>query len=357
MKISFDGNRSGFSADLEAAVDRFLSAQPSGRTATAGVRLKAIALLCIAVLAYALLLADVVGRAGALGLAMLFGLASLLLLFNVGHDASHGAFSHSPRVNRWLSHVWDAIGISSRVWALRHNVAHHTFTNIVGTDLDIAQGFLLRLNPHERRRWFHRFQHVYAPLVYCGFSLYIILVRDFQLLAEPRFGNREMGRPSVRRYATAAAAKLAYLGDCVVAPTVVTRWSLLEVLTGFLLVHAVLGIVMAFVLAPTHITEGIAFEVPPPDGRISRPWADHQLVSAIDVAPYSRALGMLCGGLNMQIAHHLFPHVCHAHYRAITRIVEATARRWRLPYRSRPLLAAMRAHLSHLRTMGLAPQA
>jgi len=40
------------------------------------------------------------------------------------------------------------------------------------------------------------------------------------------------------------------------------------------------------------------------------------------------------GGLNYQIEHHLFPTICHVHYREISEIVKKTAQEFNLPYNS-----------------------
>jgi fatty acid desaturase len=57
--------------------------------------------------------------------------------------------------------------------------------------------------------------------------------------------------------------------------------------------------------------------------------------------------------LHTHIIHHLFPGVCHTHYRALTPFVIAAAAESGQNYRSHPtLLSALKAHLRHLRAMG-----
>ncbi len=64
-------------------------------------------------------------------------------------------------------------------------------------------------------------------------------------------------------------------------------------------------------------------------------------------------LGAFVGWLNFQIEHHLFPDVCHVHYPAIARIVEATCRESGIPYHSAPTLhAAVASHYRFLRALG-----
>ena len=87
--------------------------------------------------------------------------------FGIAHDALHGAYtSHSRLTIFGLS--FDALGASSYLWKITHNIVHHTYTNIHGVDEDLAVSPLLRLSPNAERPWFHRLQHSYAfPLYAC----------------------------------------------------------------------------------------------------------------------------------------------------------------------------------------------
>ena len=76
------------------------------------------------------------------GLAALGGLVvgTLLIAFCIHHDANHGAYFRSTRFNHLLGLTADVVlGISSYAWRVKHNVAHHTYTNVDGYDDDISQ--------------------------------------------------------------------------------------------------------------------------------------------------------------------------------------------------------------------------
>ena len=51
-------------------------------------------------------------------------------------------------------------------WKIQHNILHHTYTNIYGLDEDIHDKPILRLSPHGRLGFLHRYQHVYGFLLY-----------------------------------------------------------------------------------------------------------------------------------------------------------------------------------------------
>src|SRR4051794_5392334 len=109
----------------------------------------------------------------ALGLlAISIGLATAGIGFSVMHDANHGATSSSPWLNRVLSLSLDLIGASSALWRDKHNVKHHTYTNVAGADPDLeGGGALLRLAPWQPRKKWHRFQHLYVWIIYAFFPL------------------------------------------------------------------------------------------------------------------------------------------------------------------------------------------
>jgi linoleoyl-CoA desaturase len=67
----------------------------------------------------------------------------------------------------------------------------------------------------------------------------------------------------------------------------------------------------------------------------------------------SKLACFLCGGLNMQVEHHLFPKVCHIHYPELSEIVKKTALEFNVPYNEQPtFLSALKSHYFILRKMG-----
>jgi linoleoyl-CoA desaturase len=64
-------------------------------------------------------------------------------------------------------------------------------------------------------------------------------------------------------------------------------------------------------------------------------------------------LSWYVGGLNYQIEHHLFPRVCHVHYRNLSPIVERLAAKHGVPYNDYPTLwQAIRSHYRMLKRLG-----
>ncbi len=63
----------------------------------------------------------------------------------------------------------------------------------------------------------------------------------------------------------------------------------------------------------------------------------------------SKLASFLCGGLNLQIEHHLFPKVSHVHYPAISKIIQEKCIEYNVPYNQYPTM--MEALASHFRVM------
>ncbi len=91
----------------------------------------------------------------ALALAISLGLSMAAVGFNIQHDGSHHAYSDRRWVNTLMAMSLDLLGGSSYVWARKHNVVHHSFSNITGHDDDINIGFFGRLSPHQKRMKIH----------------------------------------------------------------------------------------------------------------------------------------------------------------------------------------------------------
>jgi linoleoyl-CoA desaturase len=100
----------------------------------------------------------------ALGRVALGGLVvgTVLIGFCVQHDANHGAYFRTRRLNHLMGWTADAmLGFSSYAWRVKHNVAHHTYTNVDGYDDDISQTPFARLMPTQAPKPLYRLQHLY----------------------------------------------------------------------------------------------------------------------------------------------------------------------------------------------------
>lgn len=286
-----------------------------------------------------------------------FGMGSAFFIISIGHDASHGAYSHNPRVNKLLSYSWNMVGISSYMWALKHNLGHHAFTNVPESDPDISQNKLLRLNPEYPYRSFYRYQHLYAIFLYALLSVFIVFFKDFLLYSKSRFGNKIIRRHPAKEWGILLITKVFYFTYSLAIPLVVLPFAWWQVLLMYFASHAVAGIALALMLVPPHINPYTFYTSPDGSGMIKNCWARHQIESTIDLSAGSSWVNWFTGGLNTHIVHHLYPQVCHIHYRRITPIIEATAKEFGITYTNVPILRALGDHFRFLKELGRRPEA
>ena len=83
-------------------------------------------------------------------------------------------------VNEMMGHSLNLLGGSVYFWKLKHNVNHHTFTNVEGMDDDIDIKPWVRVHEGQPKHWFHRFQHIYGLLLYGLTYLFWIFYNDLK---------------------------------------------------------------------------------------------------------------------------------------------------------------------------------
>ena len=122
--------------------------------------------------------------------------------------------------------------------------------------------------------------------------------------------------------------------------------------------HYIAGFMLAIIFQPAHVIDGTEFPLPDNDRVLENNWAIHQLLTTTNFGNKSKWFSWYVGGLNFQIEHHLFPNVCHVHYRKIASIVKATAHEYGLPYKSATtFFGALQGHARLLKQLGLKPVA
>lgn len=269
---------------------------------------------------------------------LLMGLGKAGIGLSVMHDANHGSYSRHPMVNKIVSYVMNMVGGSSINWQIQHNILHHSFTNVDGLDEDIDAGILLRFSPNQKRYPFHRAQWVYAWFFYGLMTIMWATTKDFRQLIRYKRENmiESTGRSFPGLMTELIISKILYYGYVLIIPLMTIQLAWWQILLGFLAMHFVAGFTLACIFQPAHVMQSTEFPTPDKDGNLENTWAIHQLMTTTNFAPASRLFSWFIGGLNYQIEHHLFPNICHVHYRKISRIVRETAEEYGLPYHSYP---------------------
>jgi linoleoyl-CoA desaturase len=307
---------------------------------------KTIVTLSVYVTTYILLLSNQFSPSVLLMIAVVHGFFTAMIGLNIAHDAIHGAYASSPRGNRVLGSSFNFIGANDFMWKCSHNGMHHSHANIVGYDADIDQIPMIRLNPHQDLWWIHRFQHFYILFFYSLTSIAWVFARDYVEYFHPKINGKSKTVRPVRELLRMVLYKFIYYSLFVAIPFMVMDIPWQYFVIGFVIMHLVEGLTLALIFQLAHVTEGTNFPRPDDDGKIDHCWAAHQLYTTANY---------ICGGLNFQIEHHLFPAICHVHYKHIAPIVEQTAKEYGLPYNNHPTyFGALNSHIRQLKEFGTA---
>lgn len=281
-----------------------------------------------------------------------FGMSGIGM--GVMHDAIHGSYFKNSNLNKIFGYSMNLIGANATVWRLQHNVLHHTYTNIQESDDDINMPFFLRFSPHDIKYKVHRFQFIYVWFIYSISTLIWITIKDFVRL----FRYRKMGlinskKEFLNNLNTLIIWKLLYYAYALVLPAIFLPFSFGIILLAFLSMHVVTGLLISCVFQVAHIMPGVSYPQSNQNGKIENNWLVHQLMTTSNFSPHSRIFSWLIGGLNYQIEHHLFPNICHIHYREISPMVKETALKYGMPYHEKSsFLDAIYDHIKMLKILG-----
>lgn len=348
----FDSNDE-FIRALRPRIDLYFAGKGKQPRDCPGMYLKTAVVLSSLAVLYVLLVFFATTWWQALPLAVLLGLASAAVGFNIQHDASHRAYSTHSWINKALAMTLDLIGASSYVWARKHNSIHHSYANITGQDDDINLGPLGRLSPHQPRLRIHRWQHFYLWFFYGLLPLKWHLYDDFRDVGAGRIGVHRLPRPKGRDLAVFICGKAIFFGLVFAIPLQFHPfWAVSAFYIGISFVE---GVVLSIVFQMAHCVEEAEFQMPnPTTGRMETSWAVHQAESTVDFAPENRLLSWFIGGLNFQIEHHLLPQVCHIHYPALAPLVREVCAEFGVRYSvNETFRAGLRSHFRWLRRMGM----
>lgn len=285
---------------------------------------------------------------------VLLGCFTAAIGFNVMHDGAHGSFSKYKLVNKLAGFSLNFLGASAIMWNMKHNIIHHTYTNIDGVDDDIEAGPFLRFASTQKRLKFHKFQHYYFWFLYTLLHIVWIFVSDFKKYFHKKIGVVQLRKMTLKEHISFWVAKVTYLFMVVALPIYLlgfVKW-----LFGFLLVTMVTGFVISIVFQLAHTVEHTNFPLPSENsGKIENEWAIHQVVTTANFATDNKLISWLVGGLNFQIEHHLFPKISHVHYPAISKIIRKTCEEYGIKYMEFPKMRhAIVSHVAYLRRLGQA---
>lgn len=352
MRYTFESKQSPFFPVLKDRIDTYFTENNLHTSGEWKLYLKGLFQVFTALSLYITLVFFTPNPIVAILLCIALGINLAVVGFNVMHEGGHNTFSRFSWLNHLAAYFLNVLGGSIYYWKRKHNINHHTYTNIEGMDSDIDVKPFMRLHPEQPLRWYHRFQHVYWVILYGMSYLAWIFHDDFQKYFKgeitPTSGKKKL---PFKEHLIFWFTKLGYIGLYMVVPVFLVGW--LPWLIGFAIVTFTCGLAISIVFQLAHVVEITEFHTTD-EQETHHEWAVHQLASTANFATSSKLLYWLLGGLNFQIEHHLFPRISHIHYPKISKLIRETCKENNILYLEYTTMArAIWSHLTHLRRLGV----
>lgn len=294
-----------------------------------------------------------------------FGAGVLLLWLHkqleateIGHTALHGAYDRFGKDTGFHSQEFHwRVPIDEESWRYGHNVRHHGNTNVAGKDPDIHFG-PIRLTEHTPWAGHHRFQVPFAlgilfPTFAFMMNMHFTGVHDYW------FGNDRGGMDVLEDKQPKTVLRAHWKLIRKYIPYYVYEFGLFPLLAGPFWWKVVLGnalsemmrdIYSAATIFCGHIGEDTA-AYPEGDKAGSRgAWYARQAEATNNFeVPY--ALSVLCGGLDLQIEHHLFAKLAPERLREIAPAVREACEEHGVAYRTASWPRTLKSAFAHLRNL------
>lgn len=341
-----------FYSDLKARVKNYFESEGTQATGTKELYFKAGILVGLTFIIYAHLIFFTPNSIAGIFECALLGILTASIGFNVMHDGSHGSFSRSKILNGFAAFSLNVFGGNSFMWNLKHNLIHHSYTNVDGFDDDINVQPWLRMSKTQNKYKLHKYQHIYFWFLYAQLFLFWVFVLDYQKYFRKKIGAIDLSRMAYYDHLTFWIFKAVHAFLFVALP--IYQVGFLHWLVGFFIFNGVAGLVLSLVFQLAHTVEATAFPMPDENtGQLADDWAIHQIKTTSNFATGNRLISWLLGGLNFQVEHHLFPKISHVHYPAISQILRETCREYGIRYiEYTKVRYALASHIAFLKQMG-----
>lgn len=272
-----------------------------------------------------------------------------LQAMEIGHTVLHGAYDRIEGNGRFHSERFRwAVPIDEAAWRRSHNVGHHQYTNVAGRDPDLAYG-AIRLSP--RVPWQPRHRHQLWSVAYTWLGLGFFMNLHATGLDRVYLGDAEPERAQLLEQHREAGRKYLryYMVEYVLFPALAgAGWW--KVLLGNWLAERMRDLYSAATIFCGHIGADVHDYAEGTRPKSRAQWYAMQIQSANDFrVPYP--ISVLCGGLDYQIEHHIFPKLAPERLREVAPEVQAACERHGVPYNVDTWPATLRKVFARLRQL------
>lgn len=352
-RIRYARKRDEFYEALAKRVNTYFAERNLTKYATAAMYGKIFFLTAMWFSGFALIMSNQFAGWALIGLQVAWHFTMFLMSVGIAHDGSHQAISRKKWINQFCYYVFDFVGINSYFWEYNHIQSHHNAPNIPFYDSAIHSFAFFRLHP--RSKWYpiHRYQHYYIFVLYSMATLFKVFYLDFFSLRRKRIGAIDMDHHEPEKILWLFFTKAFVIGATLVLPLWILDAPVWQILTGYILGHLISGLALGVIFMVTHLCDYTTWPYPDDNGVIDNSFAQHIMETTSDFAPNNRIVTWIAGGLNIHVAHHLFPRISQIHLPALAKIVKEVATEYEVPYKVYPSIwAAVRSHIRVIKELG-----
>ncbi len=354
--LKYKKEKLDFVKELRSSVNDYFNNKGIEKDGGSEIIIKTVLMSLIYFIPFGLMLSGIVNDLGFVLLCwavMGFGMSGIGLV--TMHDANHGSFSKYQWVNKFFGNSLYILGGFPANWKYQHNTLHHGFTNIEGHDEDIAHEGILRFSPHKPLKKIHKYQYIYAWLLYGLMTFSWVTIKDFKRLKKYKNDGAVLSSSENynQLYIKMVISKVIYYALILILPIILMPLNWYWILLGFFIMHFTSGLILSTIFQTAHVVPTSDYPLPDINNELNNHWAVHQLYTTCDFSPKSKIFSWLIGGLNYQVVHHLFPNISHVHYKNLSKIIEKTAKKHQLPYNvNKTFFEAIHQHAIMLKTLG-----
>ena len=267
--------------------------------------------------------------AGTVGLSI----AKILDNMEIGHNILHGQWDwmRDPDIHS-TTWEWDMAAPAS-AWKHAHNELHHTYTNVLGKDLDVGYG-VLRMDEDQRWSKFFIPQPLYCAILAVGFE-YFIAAQDLEI-GKYLKGRKDKAQFRKELKLVLGKVRKQMLKDYLAYP-LLSGPSFLPTLAANFTANLVRNVWTHSVIFCGHFPAGAqTFTKTSIENETKGEWYLRQILGSANISG-GPLLHLMTGNLSFQIEHHVFPDLPSNRYAEIAPRIRELCERYGLPYVTGPL--------------------
>jgi len=271
------------------------------------------------------------------------------------HNGSHFAMSTIPWVNTVSTYI-GCFHVQYHLWAVQHVIGHHTHTNVLHRDPDLAhfsheseeEKYVPGYRSHRSQDVLPKYHLFWKFAVYfqAGATTVAIALLNVPMYLEKGKMMTTLIPEHYTQHIKIDRALL--LLGCVVFCCFHGAWVGIWTMLWSWVVH---GALFNFFSQISHINESsmVATEEYKERKKLEKnEWAVHQMLTANDYSCDSKFWGIMSINLNQQIMHHMFPSIHPCHYPALRHVLIPVAAKHGLDYKERSSNTFLQAAAQYL---------